>query len=218
MNPSHPWNLTPREARALQQELAAQVVTSDDLGEVQFVAGVDAGFENGGATIRGAVAVLEADTLQLVDQSLMRRPATFPYVPGLLSFREMPVILDALEKLNTAPDLVLCDGQGTAHPRRFGVACHLGVLTGLPTIGVAKSRLCGEHDPVPEEKSAWVPLRDKGELIGAVVRTRTRVRSVFVSPGHRVSLAGAIEWVLRCTTRYRLPETTRIADRIASGR
>ncbi|MCC5859061.1 MAG: deoxyribonuclease V [Ectothiorhodospiraceae bacterium] len=215
---THPWNLDPAQARELQRELARRVVLRDGLGEVQRVAGVDVGFEDGGATVRGAIAVLDADTLEPLEETVARRATTFPYIPGLLSFRELPAILDALDALRRPPDLVLCDGQGTAHPRRFGIACHLGVLTGLPTIGVAKSRLCGEHGPVPQDKGAWVPLRDGNEIIGGVVRTRAGVRPLYVSPGHRVSLATAVAWTLRCTTRYRLPETTRRADRIASRR
>jgi deoxyribonuclease V len=138
-------------------------------------------------------------------------------VPGYLSFRELPAVLQALEGLTTMPDLLLCDGQGLAHPRRFGLACHLGVLTDLPSIGVAKSRLIGVHEDPPPEKGQWVALTDKGEIIGAVLRTRSKVSPLYVSLGHRISLPTAIDYVLRCTTRYRLPETTRWAHRLASG-
>jgi deoxyribonuclease V len=138
-------------------------------------------------------------------------------VPGLLSFRETPAVLEALGRLSERPDLLLCDGQGYAHPRRFGLACHLGVLTGLPSIGVAKSRLIGTHGALPKEKGAWVPLLDGDEAVGAVLRTRDGVAPLYVSIGHRVSLPTAIRWVLACTTRYRLPETTRQAHRLASG-
>ncbi|MGD8673007.1 MAG: endonuclease V, partial [Thiogranum sp.] len=134
-----------------------------------------------------------------------------------LSFREVPAVLEALGTLASRPDLILCDGQGLAHPRRFGLACHLGVLTDIPTIGVAKSRLVGEHGALPPQKGSWVPLMDKGETIGAVLRTRDNVSPVYVSIGHRTSLATAIDYVLRCTPRYRLPETTRRAHRLASG-
>lgn len=218
MPPTHDWDLSPADARALQKRLARQVITRDDLEQVQRVAGVDAGFEDGGATTRGAIVTLDATTLEPVESAVARLPTGFPYIPGLLSFREVPVLLDALAKLETRPDLLLCDGQGTAHPRRFGIACHLGVLTGLPAIGVAKSRLCGEHGPVPENRGEWTPLYDGDEIIGAVLRTRKDVRPLYVSPGHRVSLETAVAWTMHCTTRYRLPETTRHADRLASRR
>ncbi len=213
---SHPWKVTPSEARAIQQRLAAQVETADRLDPVQCVAGVDVGFEAEGRITRAAVAVLHFPSLRPAEQAIARLPTGFPYVPGLLSFREIPAVLAALEKLSRLPDLLLCDGQGLAHPRRFGIACHLGVLTGLPAIGVAKSRLVGTHEPVPEDKGAWVPLIDGKERIGAVLRTRARVTPLYVSGGHRISLETAIEYVLRCTTRYRLPETTRAAHRLAS--
>jgi deoxyribonuclease V len=162
------------------------------------------------------VAVLSYPGLEPVDRALAKRPTVFPYVPGLLSFREIPAVLDALAMLNRPPDLLLCDGQGYAHPRRFGLACHLGVLAGLPSIGVAKSRLIGEHEPVGREKGDRVWLRHDGEIIGAVLRTRRDVQPLYISVGHRVSLQTAIDYVLGCTTRFRLPETTRWAHRIAS--
>jgi deoxyribonuclease V len=141
--------------------------------------------------------------------------ARFPYVPGYLSFREIPAVLAVLERLSVRPDLVLCDGQGIAHPRRFGLASHIGVLTGLPTVGVAKSRLVGTHGEPGRERGDWVPLMDKDEIIGAVLRTRAGVKPIYVSIGHRVALETAIAFVLACTTRYRLPETTRAADRLS---
>jgi deoxyribonuclease V len=215
---AHPWDVTPAEARAIQLEGRTRVVTEDRLGEIGRVAGVDVGFEEDGAVTRAAVAVLDFPSLQLVESALARVPTAFPYVPGLLSFREAPAVLEALSRLAVQPDLLLCDGQGYAHPRRFGLACHLGVLTGLPSIGVAKSRLIGVHGALPERKGAWVPLLDGDETIGAVLRTRRAVAPIYVSIGHRVSLPAAIRWVLACTTRYRLPETTRQAHRLASGR
>jgi deoxyribonuclease V len=160
--------------------------------------------------------VLSFPDLQLREKAIARRPTTFPYVPGFLSFREVPAVLDALEKISTTPNLILCDGQGIAHPRRFGLACHLGILTDIPTIGVAKSLFVGKHDELPEERGNWQPLRYNGEVIGAVLRTRTGVKPLYVSSGHRVSLTTSIEYVLRCTPKYRLPETTRIADKLAS--
>jgi deoxyribonuclease V len=211
------WPQTVAQAREIQAALRDRVVTRDELPEIHSVAGVDVGFEDAGQTARAAVAVLSFPQLELVDQAVSRTPTRFPYVPGYLSFRELPGILTALAQLATPPDLILCDGQGIAHPRRFGLACHLGVLTGLPTLGVAKSRLIGDYTEPGPDKGAWTPLSDQGEIIGAVLRTRRAVRPVFVSSGHRVSLPTAIDLVLACTTRYRLPETTRQAHRLASG-
>jgi len=201
----------------VQERLRGHVVSRDRLKTVRTVAGIDVGFEKDGRITRAAVVVLDFPSLALREQVLSRAPTRFPYVPGYLSFREIPAVLAALAKLTVQPDLLLCDGQGLAHPRRFGLACHLGVLTGMATIGVAKSRLVGVHQRLPDAKGAWVPLRDGAELIGAVVRTRAGVRPLYVSVGHRVSLKTAIRYVLRCTTRYRLPETTRLAHRLASG-
>ncbi|WP_235281887.1 deoxyribonuclease V [Methyloterricola oryzae] len=217
MSIQHPWNLTPSEAIALQKQLRDTVVARDDFGEVTRVAGVDCGFEENGNIIRAAVAMLEFPSLRLVDQAVTRLPTQFPYIPGLLSFREIPALLAALDMLNNAPDLILVDGQGLAHPRRFGIACHLGVLVGIPTIGAAKSRLTGTFEDPGIERGNWTYLLDKEEIIGAVLRTRRGTRPLFVSPGHRVGLESAIDWVLRCTPRYRLPETTRQAHRLASG-
>lgn len=213
----HDWDVTPAQARELQRRLAGQVVTEDRFDGVRYVAGVDVGFEQANTVTRAAVVVLEIDSLVPVDSVLARRPTTFPYVPGLLSFRELPAVLDAFERLSIDPDLILCDGQGIAHPRRFGIACHLGLWLDRPTVGVAKSRLVGTHEPPPEARGAWVPLYDKDERIGAVLRTRANVRPLYISPGHRIGLESAIDYVLRCTTRYRLPETTRAAHKLASG-
>ena len=214
---SHRWDVPPKEAVALQRQLCGLVVCADQLGPVQRVAGVDVGFEADNTITRAAVAVLRFPELSLKHHAIARLPTTFPYVPGLLSFREIPAVLMALEQLPLLPDLLLCDGQGIAHPRRFGIASHLGVLTGLPAIGVAKSCLVGEHDELPEQKGSWVPLRDQGEVIGGVLRTRSGVAPLYISCGHRISLETAIHYVLACTTRYRLPETTRWAHRLASG-
>lgn len=213
---THPWQVTPAEARAIQERLRDRVQATDRLPALQHVAGVDVGFEANGRVTRAAVVVLRLPELAMVDQAMVRQPTVFPYVPGLLSFRELPAVLAAIERLNVMPDLYLCDGQGLAHPRRFGLACHLGVLLDAPAIGVAKSRLTGSHSEPPPEKGGWVPLLDDGEVIGAVLRTRSRVKPVYVSVGHRVSLATAVHLTLACTTRYRLPETTRLAHRLAS--
>jgi len=209
----HQWPTSTQSATAIQQQLVPEVITTDQLESVQYVAGVDVGFVDDGATSHAAVAVLSFPSLELSEQAIAQRPTQFPYVPGFLSFREIPPVLEALEKLNTTPDLILCDGQGLAHPRRFGLACHLGVLTDIPTIGVAKSRLIGTHAELPAAKGSWQPLIHDEEIIGAVLRTRSNVKPLYVSIGHRVSLPTAIDYVLRCT---RLPETTRIADRLAS--
>ncbi|MBT3046622.1 MAG: deoxyribonuclease V [Candidatus Thiodiazotropha sp.] len=213
----HDWNLTPSEAVALQKRLRPQVIDRDCFGTLHRVAGVDVGFEAQGSITRAAVSVLSYPDLQPIEASVARLPTTFPYIPGLLSFREVPAILQAISTLRHSPDIFLCDGQGMAHPRRFGIACHLGVYTDTPAVGVAKTRLTGSHGEVPEQKGGWVPLIDKGETIGAVVRTRNRVKPLYISVGHKISLQASIRLVLACTTRYRLPETTREAHRLASG-
>ena len=226
--PLHAWDLSPKDAIALQKALAGAVVRSDRFGPVgrraiKRVAGVDAAFADGGRTIRAAVVMLTYPGLDVTDQILIERPTTFPYVPGLLSFREVPALLEALRQLPTMPDLILCDGHGYAHPRRFGLACHLGLWLDVPTIGVAKSRLTGSHDePGPAKGDiAWL-LADKGlrpgERLGAVLRTRERVKPVYVSAGHRISLKTAVTLTLRCATRYRLPEPTRLADKLSKAR
>lgn len=214
----HPWNLGPKEAIALQRELAGRVETDDRLpDEIRTVAGVDVGFEADGRLTRAAVAVLRFPDLAPLRSAIARRPTDFPYVPGLLSFRELPAVLAALRQLPELPDVILCDGQGRSHPRRFGIACHLGVLLDRPTLGVGKTRLTGTHAEPGPDKGDWTPLLDKGEVIGAVLRTRPGVKPLYVSGGHRVSLETAIALTLACTPRYRLPETTRAAHKLASG-
>jgi len=213
---SHSWRLTPQQAVKLQSRLKSKVVKADRLGRVRHVAGTDVGFERGGRVTRAAVAVLTFPGLELADCAVVRKPTRFPYVPGLLSFREIPALLSALALLKVRPDLVLCDGQGLAHPRRCGLASHLGLVTGLPTIGVAKSRLIGVHDEPAQRRGAWTRLEDKGETIGAVLRSRAHVRPIYVSIGHRVSLMTAIAFTMACVKRFRLPETTRWAHRLAS--
>lgn len=214
----HSWQLTTAEAIAVQEQLKAEVVTEDTLGTVDYVAGVDMGFEAAGTISRAAVAVLSFPDLQLIETAIALRPTTFPYIPGFLSFREIPAVIDALETISTVPDLIICDGQGIAHPRRFGIACHLGVLTDIPTIGAAKSLLIGKHEELAAARGSWQPLKHRQETIGAVLRSRTATKPLYVSVGHRVSLPTAIDYVLRCTPKYRLPETTRIADKLASNR
>jgi deoxyribonuclease V len=216
----HDWPTTLQEAQAIQQRLRSQVITHDDFGEVRTIAGVDAGYEGdpqaGQAIARAAVVVLAYPSLKPLDYMVARRPAPIPYVPGFLSFREAPAVLAALDELRVRPDLLICDGQGIAHPRRLGIATHVGLLAEIPSIGCAKSLLVGRHDPVPDERGAYVPLTHRGEQIGVVLRTRVGVKPVYISVGHRISLPSAIDFVMACVTKYRLPETTRAADGLAS--
>jgi len=211
--PQKRWPVSPTEARQLQERLRGRVVNKDKLGVVHEVAGVDAHYCAG--NVWAAVVVVSLPNLATVGSTLVHRQLTFPYVPGLLSIREAPAIIAALDRLSVRPDLLLVDGQGLAHPRRFGLACHLGVLTDIPTIGVAKSRLVGTYEEPNIERGAWSPLTDRGETIGAVLRTKSAVQPVFVSVGHRISLQTAIDVVLRCTGHFRLPEPIRAADRLS---
>jgi len=212
----HSWDLPPKEAVSLQRELVQYIDLDDHHGPFKTVAGIDLGIKGGLA--RAAVVVLTLPELEIVEHVCSERPITFPYVPGLLSFREGPAILDALAGLECVPDVLIFDGQGYAHPRRMGIATHIGILLNHPTIGCAKSRLCGTHEEPGLNRGSYAWLRHKEEIIGAVVRTRTRVKPVFVSTGHRVSLNTAIDTILRCGAGYRLPEPTRWAHRMASGK
>lgn len=212
----HPWDVTPEEGIYIQSQLRHQVICEDQLILLRNVAGIDVGFESGGTLTRAAVVVLSFPELIVQETTLARRPTIFPYIPGLLSFREVPAVLDAFTGLTILPDLLLCDGQGIAHPRRFGIACHLGLIWDIPSIGVAKSRLVGQHMQVGERRGARQPLVDDEEVIGFVLRTRSGVKPVYVSPGHRVSVETAVDIVLRCTLNFRLPEPIRQAHRLAS--
>jgi deoxyribonuclease V len=203
-------------ARKVQNQLRSQVILEDRLSPLQTLAGVDVGFEDGYRLTRAAVVVLSFPELRVLESAIATVPTSFPYVPGFLSFREIPAILEALKQISIQPDLIFCDGQGYAHPCRLGIASHLGVLIDQPTIGVAKSRLVGIYGEIPLKKGEWTPLVDQGETIGAVLRSRNRVKPLFVSIGHRISLTTAIDWVLRSLTQYRLPEPTRLADKLAS--
>lgn len=210
---------TPIDARTLmerQRSLAQQVIDRNDLQlPPKLVAGVDAAFPDGGRTTRAAAVLMRFPELELLEEAVHEQPTELPYIPGLLSFRELPAVLGALQRLSVSPDLVLCDGQGRAHPRRFGIACHLGVATGLATVGVGKSRLCGRHAEPGLEKGDTAELVDGDEVIGQVLRSRSRVRPLYVSIGHRLSLDTAVQMVLACTPRFRLPEPVRRADRLA---
>jgi len=206
----------PAVARELQEELRLRVRLTPFSAPVSRVAGVDAAFL--GDRVVAAAVLLRYPELTVEEEATATAPIPLPYVPGLLSFREGPAVLAALDRLAGVPDLFLFDGQGIAHPRRLGIAAHLGVLLDRPAIGVAKSRLVGEADEAAlgEEKGQWLPLTDDGEVIGGLVRSRSRVRPLYVSPGHRCTVDDAVAWTLACCTRYRLPEPTRSADALAA--
>lgn len=215
--PLHEWNLEPAAAIALQHELAQRIVLEDRLGEVHFVAGVDMAINENNGMAHAAVVLLTFPELEIVERHIYEEPIRMPYIPGLLSFREAPCVLGAFRKLRQQPDLVMVDGMGIAHPRRIGIASHLGLWLNIPTIGCGKSLLTGKYDKAAlgEEAGSWVPLIDKKEVIGAVVRTRTRVNPMFISPGHLISVQTSIDYVLKCGRGYRLPEPTRLADKLS---
>ncbi len=216
--PTLRWDVAPQQAMQIQRDLSARVIDQDRLGDIRSVAGVDVGFEGrDNQTARAAVVVLKFPELTPADYAIARAPVTFPYVPGLLAFREIPVVLRALEQLKTDPDVIIVDGHGRSHPRRMGIACHLGVLLEVATIGCAKSILCGTAMEPEDTVGAWTPLVDRNETIGVALRTRLGTTPVYVSVGHKVSLETAIALVLKCCKGYRLPETTRYAHRVAGG-
>jgi deoxyribonuclease V len=215
--PLHSWNLNPEQAIALQHELAQRVILQDRIGEVHYVAGVDMAINEENEMAHAAVVLFSYPELEVIERHIYEEPLRMPYVPGLLSFREAPSVLGAIAKLRQKPDIIMVDGQGIAHPRRLGIATHLGLLLDIPTIGCAKSLLTGHYDKekLGEEAGSWVPLIAKQEVIGAAVRTRTRVNPMFISPGHLISLETSIHYVLTCCKGYRLPETTRQADKLS---
>jgi len=213
----HDWQMTPDQAKQIQRDLAAMVSRRNEVDDIFLVAGVDISAPNSEGFARAAVAVLSYPELKLKETRVIEQRVTFPYVPGLLSFRESPLILAVCEKLNTDPDLILVDGQGIAHPRRLGLASHLGLLWDKPTIGCAKSRLCGGHQSVPPEPGSYADIIDHGEVIGAALRTKLGVAPIYVSIGHKVDLQFAITWALRCCRGLRLPEPTRLAHLAAGG-
>lgn len=211
----HPWNVTPAQARDIQNSLRSKVRCRGSLSSPHYVAGVDISIRDNRAI--AAIPVFRFQDLEIVDLATVTQPVPFPYIPGLLSFREIPSILAAYKKLKIAPDLLLIDGQGYAHPRRCGLASHLGVLLDKPTIGCAKTRFIGTHEEPHEEAGSYTDLWDKGELIGAVLRTRTNVNPLYISVGHKLDLPHALDLVLHCCTGYRLPEPTRLAHQAAAG-
>ena len=214
---NHSWDISPKEAVALQRELAGRVRLDPLTGPVETIAGTDCAFRDGGRRIVAGAVLCDARTLDVVTARHVVRPCTFPYVPGLLSFREAPAVIAAVEALPQPPDLLLCDGQGRAHLRRLGLASHVGLWLNLPTIGVAKSRLCGEHRPVGLRRRCRVQLRHDGQVVGYVVRTRTGVKPLYVSVGHRIGPDDAVRWVLRTARKFRLPEPNRRAHALVSS-
>jgi len=214
----HSWDVSISEAIALQKELAQKIITVDSFaGPVKYIAGVDMAVNTTTNTARAAVVLFSYPELVLLESHTHEEPLRMPYVPGLLSFREIPCILDAFKKLQQKPDLVMVDGMGIAHPRKIGIASHLGLWINIPTIGCGKSLLVGTYSKqlLSPEAGSWVPLTYKKEVIGAVIRTRTNVSPLFISPGHLISLETSIKYVLACGRGYRLPEPVRQADKLS---
>ena len=211
----HPWDLSPKQAIELQKQLAPGVIRKSTLklNRVRTIAGIDTAYREGIG--RAAVVVLQFEDLKTVESKTATGPINFPYVPGLLSFREGPVILKALDKLKSPPDLLMFDGQGIAHPRRFGIASHIGLLVDIPAVGCAKAKLIGSYQEPDVEQGSFSYLRVNDDTIGAVVRTRSRVKPLFVSIGHRMNLDDSIKLVLRCSKGFRLPEPIRQADKLS---
>jgi deoxyribonuclease V len=207
---------TIHDAELLQATLAKQVITHNEFNSIDTLAGVDVAYHEQSNQVVGAISVLDANTLELLETQVSIEEISFPYVPGLFSFRELPPLLNAFEKLTIKPDLIVCDGQGIAHPRRFGLACHLGVALNLPTIGCAKTKLIGDFLPVEQARGQMSDLIINEDVVGKVLRTQHNVKPVFVSIGHKISLDTAAEWVLKLSPKYRLPETTRQADQLVN--
>jgi deoxyribonuclease V len=208
----HGWDVTPQEAIRIQQELRARLIArDDDPKEFRTIAAMDVSYDKRSPWLFAAIVLMRLPGFQVIETAGVRAQARFPYIPGLLSFRESPAGLEAWEKLHTRPDCLICDGHGYAHPRRFGFACHFGLLVDLPTIGFAKSVLVGRFDPPGVARGSVTDLVDAGELIGAAVRTREDAEPVFVSVGHRISLERAVATILACTAGYRIPEPARRA-------
>jgi len=209
--PLNSWNLTPKEAVEAQKEWRQFVRIQPLTREVKTIAGADISFNKFSEVVYSGIVVLSVPDLRIVESSGVRSTAKFPYIPGLLSFREAPSLIEAWEKLKTKPDVLMLDGQGIAHPRRFGIACHMGLLLNLPTIGCAKSILVGSHGELPADAGSIVPLVDKGEQIGVALRTKNKVAPVYISPGHLIDQETALSLVMKSVTKYRQPEPTRQA-------
>jgi deoxyribonuclease V len=213
----HSWRVSPAQALDLQQRLAEQVSKKSEVAAPRFIAGVDISAGKASEMATAAVVVLNYPELKLVEMKVAQGRLDLPYIPGLLSFRESPLTLAACQELTINPDLLLVDGQGIAHPRRFGLASHLGLFLNTPTIGCAKSRLCGQHEEPGVEPGSYAEVKDKGETIGVALRTKLGVKPIYVSIGHKVDLQTAIHWVMKCCRGYRLPEPTRLAHLAAGG-
>ena len=211
----HTTPSTAKEAIAIQQEMRKKVILCDIFQDIRTIAGIDVGYDVKANMSKCALVVMDAKSLEIEQSVIAIEESPFPYISGLLSFREAPVILKALSILDAAPDLLMIDGQGVAHPRRLGIAAHIGVLTGLPGIGIAKSRLCGSYKEPSFSKGSYTLLTDKDERIGTVLRSRDNVKPLFVSAGHKISQETALEWVIKTLGKYRLPEPTRLADKLS---
>ncbi len=214
----HSWQISIAQAQQIQQELATQVSKKSEVINPRFIAGVDISAPNSVGIARAAAVVLSYPELEVIEVKTAENKLNFPYIPGLLSFRESPLVMAACEKLSTEPDLLLVDGQGIAHPRRFGLASHLGLLFDMPAIGCAKSRLCGIHEPVANEVGAYTELTDNGEVIGVALRTKADTSPLYISIGHKIDLRTAIHWVMECCRSYRIPEPSRLAHLVANGK
>lgn len=212
----HKWDVSPTEAIRIQENLRRLIRIEDDFGPIRLVAGVDVGFSRANGTATGGIVVLTFPDLKLIETATATESVEFPYIPGLLAFREMPAIVAAIRLLKAEPDLFIVDGQGIAHPRRLGIASHLGVVLDKPTIGCGKSRLTGNYADPGSESGDSSPLMIGDERLGSVLRTKSGVKPLFISPGHRVGFESAEELVLRCARGYRLPEPTRLADKLVS--
>jgi deoxyribonuclease V len=215
--PPHNWTITPRQAIAIQKKLSPAVSQARPTRKIRLVAGLDAAFSEDKEHCIGGVVLWDLESRTVIEQHTAVQKIRMPYIPGLLSFLEAPSLLAALRKLHRRPDLLICDGQGIAHPRRLGIASHIGLLIDIPTLGCAKSRLIGDHQELGPQKGSGSPLRDKGEIVGTVLRTRDKVKPVFVSVGHKIDLATAERIVLECAVAYRLPEPTRLADQLVAA-
>lgn len=212
----HDWQLSVADAKQIQNKLAGEVSRRSEPIEPRFVCGVDISAPDSAGIARSAAVVMSYPELEIAEIETAEGKLNFPYIPGLLSFREVPLVWVALQQLSIEPDLIMVDGHGIAHPRRFGIASHLGLLLDIPTLGCAKSRLCGTHSSVPSAAGGFSELMDDGEIIGAVLRSKVGVRPIYISIGHRIDLSTAIQWVMNCCHNYRLPEPSRLAH-LAAG-